>query len=260
MKTKNVLITGASSGIGYEFAKLFARKGFNLILVARSTEILNNLKVDLEKEYGIKVKIIIKDLARMEASEEIYKELKEANVQVEILINNAGLGTSGLFYENNWECEKNITCVNILALTHMTKLFVQDMAERGSGKILNVSSIAAFQPGPLMAVYYASKAYVQSFSEAISKELHGTGVSVTALCPGPTVSEFQKTAGIHDSRLMKLLRFSSSEEFAMYGIKSLMIRKTVAIQGIINKFFVFMVRMLPNKLISTIVMKLHRKW
>ncbi|MBE8968493.1 SDR family oxidoreductase, partial [Nostocales cyanobacterium LEGE 12452] len=178
-RKQTALITGASGGIGYEFVKLFAQDGYNLVLVARSVDKLNKIADEFKKKFGIDVKVISKDLSNPSAPEEIFRELEQASINVDVLVNNAGFATYGLFNEIDLNAEMQLLQVNVLCLTHLTKLFLKGMVQRGSGKILNLASTAAFQPGPLMAVYYASKAYVLSFSEAIANELEGTGVSVT---------------------------------------------------------------------------------
>lgn len=198
---KTVLITGASGGIGLELAKVFAWEHAPLILVARNLEVLNKLAVELRNEFSIEVHVIAKDLAHPHAAKEIAEYLHTHNLKVDVLVNNAGLGQYGLFAETDAKEEADMMQVNMIALTQLTKLILPGMIERKSGKILNVASTAAFQAGPLMAVYYASKAYVLSFSEALANELEGSGVTVTVLCPGPTESGFQKRARMEGVKL-----------------------------------------------------------
>ena len=190
-KAKTVLITGASSGIGYELTKLFARDRYNLVLVARSESKLQQIASELTQQFGVTVKFITKDLALSTSPIEIWQELQTEGIAIDILVNNAGFATYGLFTETELQAELNMMQLNMATLTHLTKLFLQEMFPRKTGKILNIASTAAFQPGPLMAVYYATKAYVLSFSEALANELQGTGITVTVLCPGPTASGFQ---------------------------------------------------------------------
>lgn len=190
------LITGASSGIGYELARLFARKGHGLVLVARNQETLRELAEKLEREHGIRAIVVSKDLSLPSTPEEIFRELAEKSISVDILVNNAGFGTRGMFSNADTDSQLKMIQVNTTALTHLTRLFLERMSRPRKGRILNVASTAAFQPGPLMAVYYATKAYVLSFSEALASELHGSGVTVTALCPGPTRTEFERRAGM----------------------------------------------------------------
>jgi short-subunit dehydrogenase len=185
------LITGASSGIGAELAKLCAARGYDVILVARRAGVLADLARDLAKLHSVDARVLAADLAREEAPEEIVRALDGANIDV--LINNAGFGVHGPFVRTNWDDERRLLQVNLLAPVRLTKLFLPRMVERGSGRILNVVSTAAFVPGPLMAMYYASKSFLMSFSLAIANEVQGTGVTVTALCPGPTATELARS-------------------------------------------------------------------
>ncbi len=200
---KNVaLITGASSGIGREFAIIHAQKGGDLVLVARRGDKLEEIKRELEREYGVEVKVLVQDLSRSEGCQWVYDELKREGIEVEYLINNAGFGEIGYFHEGEWANQSDMIQLNIVALTHLTHLFLPDFVKRGGGYILNVSSIASLLPGPLLAVYYASKAYVTSFSQALAGELEGTNVRVTALLPGPTASEFGAVSGADKTQLL----------------------------------------------------------
>jgi len=256
---KTALITGASSGIGFELAKIHASKGDNLILVARSLAKLDELKMELEKKHGISVVNIEKDLSRIGSVAELYAEIKRQNIEVDYLINNAGFGDFGLFHELNWQKQEQMINLNITALTQLTRLFLQEMVERKNGRIMNVASTAAFQPGPLMAVYYATKAYVLSFSEAVDNEVRDFGVTVTALCPGPTESGFQAVASIEDSKLVKGKKLPSSKEVAEYGYKAMMKGKTVAIHGFINALLANSVRFTPRSIMVKAVRKIQEK-
>ena len=247
MKSRNVLITGASGGIGYELARIFATRGYNLIIVARSADKLHALASEL-LHTGADVKVITTDLSLPNAAQTLHNQLKQQGLHVDILINNAGFGLYGDFSETPWERELQMLNLNIVALTELTKLYVNDMKKQQFGKILNVASVAAFMPGPYMAVYFASKAYVLSFSEALAAELKGTGVTVTALCPGPTRTGFETTANASDSGLFEKMPQASALEVAEYAYKSLMKGKQVAVYGILNKLNVLMVRLLPKKL------------
>jgi len=189
---KTALITGAASGIGYQLACLFAADDYNLVLVDKDELKLTEVAEKFELKFGNFVKAIVKDLSISSSPDEIFMELQQANIQVDVLVNNAGFGTYGLFHETSLTAELEMLQVNLVCLTHLTKLFIKNMVKQGEGKILNVASAAAFQPGPLMAVYFATKAYILSFSEAIANELEGTGVTVTVLCPGSTESAFLK--------------------------------------------------------------------
>lgn len=242
------LITGASSGIGLELARILAADHHDVVLVARNLDKLNELKQELESKHGIKAIVIPADLSIPRISDEIYYDLANKGVQVDILINNAGFGDYGAFANAEWKKQANMLQVNIVALTHLTKLFLRGMVDRGNGRIMNVASTAAFQPGPLMAVYYATKAYVLHFSEAIANELQGTGVTVTTLCPGPTRTEFQSTATMGNTRLLRIFNIPSAESVARFGYRAMMKGKTVAIYGLFNYLLSINVRFLPRSL------------
>ncbi|MEO8286882.1 MAG: SDR family oxidoreductase [Chloroflexota bacterium] len=250
---KTALVTGASSGIGYELTKLFARDGYNLVLVARNEERLNQLKTEFEKRRGVSVKVLPKDLSDPNAPEEIYDELKRDGIQVDVLVNNAGYAMLDPFLKTDKQDELNMLQVNVVALTHMTKLFLPGMAERGSGRVLNIASTAAFMPGPLMAVYYATKAYVLSFTEAVAEEMRGTGVTLTALCPGPTRSGFQKRANMETSRLIVGRSIMDAPTVANAGYKALMRGKSLEIPGIRNKLIVLAAKLSPRSAIPGVV-------
>ncbi len=202
---KNVaLITGASSGIGLELAKIHASKGGDLVLVARREDEMNKLKSELEAKYSIQVKVFKSDLSQPGAAKVLAERLSEANIQIDVLMNNAGFGGHGLFHERNIEQDMEMIRLNAMALTELTHFIIPQMIQRGKGRILNTASSAAFMPGPLQAVYFATKAYVVSFSQAIHHELKPFGISVTALCPGPVKTGFEKTAGLEGVDLFKM--------------------------------------------------------
>lgn len=249
---KTALITGASMGIGYELAKQFAQNGNNVVLVARSADKLNAIAADFAKQYGIRAEVIAIDLSQPNVAQTVYDEVKRRGLEVEYLVNNAGFGEFGMFIETDWEKERQMIDLNITTLTHFCKLFVRDMVARRSGKILNVASTAAFQPGPTMAIYYATKAYVLHFSEAINNELEGTGVTVTALCPGATESNFQAAANLTESKLVKGKKLPTSAEVAAYGYKATMRGQTVAIHGTMNYLMANSVRFTPRVLVVKI--------
>ena len=255
MKTakKTALITGPSAGIGLELAWIFAEHGYDLVLVARSADKLRRLAEDLKSRHGISAHVIVKDLSNPTAPLQIFQEIQNQKIPVEILVNNAGFGTYGPFAETSLEKELELIRLNISALTQLTKLFLPAMLERKSGKIMNVASTAAFQPGPLMAVYYASKSYVLSFSEALAAELSGTGVSVTVLCPGPTESDFQKTAGIDGKILLFRLTMMKARKVAKIGYDGLMKKKRIVIPGFTNRLLPFGVRIAPRCLVTSLV-------
>ena len=248
-----VLITGASGGIGFELARRFARGGCKLILISRSKEKLEQNAAEIRRESGAEVSILAKDLSKPGAPAEIFWELSERMMPVDILVNNAGAGVYGFFKDTDLSRETDIIELNVTALTQMCKLFLPSMMKRRNGKILNVASTAAFQAGPLMAVYFATKAYVLSFTEAIANELKGTGVSASVLCPGPTASDFQTAAGIdRDIKLFKLTMMGAAE-VADAGYRGLMKGKTIIIPGVINKTIPFWGRLLPRKLLAAFV-------
>ena len=256
---KTVLITGATKGIGYELTKLFVQDSYNLVLIARDKDKLESIKDVFSKKYpSIDILIIAKDLSKPNAAFEIFYEIEKKQIIIDVLVNNAGIGDFGKFYNEDLSKIAAIMQINMIALTELTRLFLDKMVMRQKGKILNVSSMAAFQPGPYMAVYYASKAYVQSFSEAIASELEGSGISITTLCPGPTKSGFQHEVGSEDSRLAKLNLLLSSEYVAKYGYKALHANKEVAIPGFINSSLRNTAKIIPRKTAIQVVKKLQR--
>ena len=243
---KTALITGACSGIGYEFTCIFASYNYNLVLVDINEPKLIEISEKFTQKYGISVTSITKDLSLSTSPEAIYQELQQASIHIDVLVNNAGFGICGLFNETNLKSELEMIQVNAVCLTQLTKLFLKHMVEKGEGKILNVSSTAAFQPGPLMAVYFATKAYILSLSEAIANELEGTGVTVTVLCPGPTQSAFHERTGTHNSQRMKDMKMMDAKTVALTGFRGLMKGKTVVIPGAKNRILAEAVRFLPR--------------
>jgi uncharacterized protein len=241
------LITGASNGIGYELAGIHAENGDNLVLVARNKCKLDVLKGTLQKRYGIKVYTIEKDLSVPGAAGEVYNELQSKKITVDCLINNAGFGDIGPFSESDWDKQERMINLNITTLTHLTRLFLPDMISRGSGKILNVASTASFQPGPTMSVYFATKAFVLSFSEAVNNEVRDMGVTVTALCPGSTESGFH-AAALGEGMHVRERKLPTAREVAVYGYKSMMRGKAVAIPGLMNSIMATTVRFIPRSL------------
>ncbi len=257
-KNKTALITGASGGIGLELARVFGREGYNLILVARSEQALHTLAAELKGKYSIQVQVMAHDLAAAGAPEVIFKALAADGIHIDVLVNNAGFATYGRFVEIDWSAELQEMQLNMIALTHFTKLFLKPMIGRGEGKILNVASTASFQPGPLMAVYYATKAYVLSFSEAIAAEVGDQGVTVTTLCPGPTESGFQKRADIGETKLVQrgLMR---ATDVAEAGYRALMQGKTIEIPGMTNKIGALLPRFVPRNAVTRIVMNMQER-
>jgi len=253
------LITGASSGIGWELVKLFAEDRQDLVLVARNRKKLDQIGRDLTGAFGIRVRVIAKDLANPKAPSEIAQELSSAGVSLDALVNNAGFGVYGAFSKTDGAKELEMLQVNVVGVTQLTKLFLPAMLERRSGKILNVASTAAFQPGPLMAVYYASKAYVLSFSEALSNELSGSGVTVTALCPGPTDTEFQKEAGLEGTRLFSNPFVRDARSVARAGYQGMISGKGIVIPGLSNQILAQAVRFAPRQLVTAISRSLQEQ-
>ena len=247
-KRQTALVTGGSGGIGLELARVLARNGFDLVLVARSRDTLEAAAGQLEGTFDVKAHVFASDLRIPEAPQTIFDFLLNEDIQIDALINNAGFGLGGEFAETELRRELDMIQVNIAALTHLTKLFVPGMIKRHSGRVLNVASTAAFQPGPLMAVYYATKAYVLSFSEALAEELRNTGVTVTALCPGPTQTEFADVAHLTSSRLFTTFGVADAADVAHYGFDAMMHGKRLAIPGIRNKIVAQANRFAPRAL------------
>ena len=250
---KTALITGASTGIGYDLAHCFAREGFDLVVVARNQEKLARLAGELNQKYGISVTVLAKDLSFPVAPAEIFIDLREKEISVDVLVNNAGFGSHGAFAETDLATEMEMMQVNMVSLVELTKLFMREMLKRGEGKILNVASTAAFAPGgPLMSIYYATKAFVLSFSEALSEELRGTGVTVTCLCPGATKTEFQERAGI---QRIWLLRggMLDSKAVAEAGVRGLMKGKRLVVPSLRSKLQVLLIKFSPRRLVTLVV-------
>jgi hypothetical protein len=254
------LITGASSGIGLELAKLFARDGYDLVLVARRRERLEALGDDLARQHGIRFRAIRADLADPATPAEIERQLAAASVAVDVLVNNAGFGELGPFAKTDLETERRMVQVNVTALTALTKLFLPGMLARRRGRILNVASTAGFAPGPLMSVYYATKAYVISLSEALAEELRGSGVSVTVLCPGPTLTEFQAVAHIESTRLFRMPGIVMNvEAVAKAGYVGLMRGRRMVVPGLLNRALPLLIRFSPRGLVVRVARLFQEK-
>jgi len=253
---RTALITGASSGIGLELAHLFARDGYRLVLVARSRGALRELGDDLQSRYHVQVRISPKDLAHPASPSELYAELQEAGILLDVLVNNAGFGLGGAFLETDWNTEAEMMQVNMVALTHLTKLFLPQIRAR-EGKLLNVASTAAFLPGPFMDVYYASKAYVLSFSEALAEELEGSGMTVTCLCPGPVRTNFQKRAHVGETRLVHSPLLVDVREVARIGYEGMKQGKRVVIPGWKNRLGVELLRLSPRTIVTKVVRRIQ---
>ena len=254
MAKGSALITGASSGIGAELAKLCAGDGYPVILVARRTDRLEELAARISQDYHVPARVLAADLADPAACEALFEQTRADGV--EILINNAGFGLRGPYVETNWEEEARMLQVNVVALAHLTKLFAGEMRRRGSGRILNVASIAGFVPGPFMAVYYASKAFVVSFSLAVANELAGTGLTVTVLCPGATRTEFDKGAGISGSRLFEGPVMTAAE-VARQGYAAMLAGKPEVIAGARNRWMMRMARLAPRTMQAAMTRRLN---
>ncbi|HZI13061.1 MAG TPA: SDR family oxidoreductase [Myxococcus sp.] len=256
---QTALITGASSGIGLDFAWLFAEAGHDLVLVARGEEKLQALAKEVEAKHGVRAVALPADLADPAAPARLVEALKARGLQVDVLVNNAGFGGYGAFVQADAEEQQRMIQVNVLALTVLTRLLLPDMVARKTGRVLNVASTAAFQPGPLMAVYYATKAYVLSFSEALGNELEGTGVTVTCLCPGPTKTGFQGRAKMEESKLVKGKEMMDSRTVARAGLEALVRGQAVVIPGFMNKMLAASVRFLPRAAATRIVRNIQER-
>lgn len=253
------LITGASGGIGLELARIHAAHKQDLVLVARNKEKLEELKAELKQEYSIAVYIIQKDLSKVNAAQEVYEETQKHGIQIKYLINNAGIGDFGDFVESDWQKQADMIQLNITALTQLCHLYLKDMIKERGGRIMNVASTAAFQPGPLMSVYYASKSYVLHFSEALNEEVRKKGVKVITLCPGATESDFSKVANMEESGLFKGKKNPSSKEVAIYGYNAMMKGKIVAIHGVKNKVLALSNRFTPRSIVVKVVKAIQQK-
>ncbi len=249
------LITGATSGIGLELARVCAARGHDLILVSRDAGRLQAVAEELRGRFGREVAVFPRDLADAEGPAALMKAVEAAGLEVDILVNNAGFGTYGPYAETEIEDELKMMQLNVVTVAHLTRLVLPEMIRRGRGRILNVASTAAFQPGPLMAIYYAGKAFVLHFSEALAEELRGSGVTVTALCPGVTPTGFQARAKMEDSRLLSGYS-TSAERVAREGYAGLMAGRRVVIPGFLNRLLAFSVRLMPRAVITRIVRRL----
>ncbi len=257
---QTALITGASGGIGLELARIFAANGYDLVLVARSGGKLEELAGELRTRHGIEVRVIASDLARPESPEELARELETAGVTVDVLVNNAGFATFGPFIAADLHAELEELQLNVVTLTHLTKKLLPGMVARRRGGVLNVASTAAFQPGPFMAIYYATKAYVLSFSEAVAAELEGTGVTISVLCPGPTATGFTARAGLEGTSIVAgPLKVMTAAEVARVGYEGFREGKTIVIPGALNKIVAQGVRFMPRSWTTQVVKRMQEK-
>ncbi len=255
---KTALITGASGGLGLSFVNIFAADGYDLVLVARNAERLDEIKKEIEAKYGVAVLTVPKDLCSDTGASEVFEATKSANITVDVLVNNAGFGDFGEFYKSDLAKQVRMVDLNCIALMELCHLYLPEMVKHGEGKILNVDSIAAFQPGPLMSTYYATKAFVLSFSQALTRELKGTGVSVTALCPGPIRTNFDTAAELGESGLFKNLKVWDPDTVAQFGYKNMKKGKPVCVCGFVNKIIVFSNRLAPRALVRNAVYNLQK--
>jgi short-subunit dehydrogenase len=250
------VITGASTGIGREFASICAERGYDLVLVARSAQALEDLASGIREKSGRNVRVIALDLSAVDAPPNLWAALSDVAPDIEILINNAGFGLTGFFSELDAQKQMEMIHLNIGALSHLTRLFLPSMIARRRGYILNVASTAAFQPGPLMAVYFASKAYVVSFSEALHNEVRDHGVIVTTLCPGPTRTEFQSRAGMDSSKLFSGPNVMDAGTVAEIGLRAMLDGRSLVVAGRLNALMVFLTRFAPRQLAASMARKL----
>lgn len=242
------LITGTTSGIGKRFAEKFAKNKYNLVIVDKYEKSLKEQKRYLENKYKIKVKYITKDLSLEDSCKEIYDEVKESNIDIDILINNAGFATFGNFIDIEWNKQKDLAMVNMIAVMQLSYLFGKDMAKRKKGKIVNISSISSFTSGPFMATYYASKAFVRSLSESLHEELKKHNVSVITICPGPTKTNFEQRAKMYKSYMFRKLKVDTSLDVVNKSYNAIMNNKAVYVVGFINKLMAFSTRFISLKI------------
>lgn len=250
------VVTGASNGIGLELSKILAREGYDLVLAARSTDKLEKLRDEILAEHKVDITVVTADLT---LEEDRLRLMESVPGDIEILVNNAGFGDYGLYAECDWKKQERMVNLNVMALSHLTRLALPGMIERKSGKILNVGSVASFQPGPLMSVYYATKAYVLSMTEALSVELKGTGVTVTALCPGPVNTGFTEAANVVGVSLFKKSSGADAKDVAEIGYRAMMKGKVIAINRFVLKFLVVAEKILPRSMVRKIVYNIQSK-
>lgn len=252
------LVTGASSGIGLEIARRLAAQGDDLVLVARSAAKLETLAAELRAAHRVAVTVLAIDLSRPDGADRVAEAVRGAGLTIDTLVNNAGFGLFGKHVDTDLAAEQQMVDLNITTLTRLTKHFLPGMVKRGRGRVMNVASTAAFQPGPYMAVYYATKAYVLSYSEALAEELRDTGVTVTALCPGPTASGFQDAADMHDSALVKGKKLPTSAQVAGYAVDAMNRGRRVAVHGTMNCLMAQSVRFTPRAVVTRLVAAMSR--
>jgi uncharacterized protein len=259
MANPTALITGASGGIGELLASKLAQDGHDVVLVARSGAKLEALSQKLEAQHGVSTMVISADLAEPGAAERIFAEVTAKDLCVDILVNNAGFGTTGSFLDLELGAELGMVQVNVMSLLALTHWFGRGMRARGKGRILNIASTAAFQPGPYMATYYATKAFVMAFSLALAHELRGSGVSVTCHCPGPTDTEFAERAGILKNRLFQTAKVATAESVADHAYRAMMAGRSLSVHGTLNRLGAVGARLLPRSVLAPVVASLNRR-
>ncbi len=246
--TKTALITGATGGLGEQFAALFAKDGIDLVLTGRNVEKLAAIAERVTEAYDVKVEQVVMDLGPVGSAEALYEDMQQRGIQVDYLVNNAGFGHFGALVEMDWQREREQIGVNLIAPVRLTQLFGADMVKRGFGRILNVASIAAWTPGPYMNGYFATKAYVYSFSQAVQQELKGTGVTVTVLCPGPTKTGFEKNAQMKNSNMFKALKVLKADDVSGAAYRAMMKGKAICVPNWFYKAYKFLLRFTPESL------------
>jgi uncharacterized protein len=260
VSNKTALVTGATSGIGLELSKILATNDYKLVLVARDEQRLSSLVADLLKNRDLSPEVFATDLSVPSNAEKLYDQLRQHGIEIDLLVNNAGFGLTGAFTETELRRELEMIQLNIVSLVVLTKFVVREMLQRKKGRILNVASTAAFQPRPFMAIYYASKAFVLSFSEALAEELKDTGVTITALCPGPTATDFSRRAGVQKSKLFAsgVFPVMNARTVAEIGYRGLIQGRRVVIPGLMNQIGVQVVRLSPRRMVTQLTRFLNR--
>ena len=254
---KTAVITGASGGIGAELANIFASNGYETVLVARSRAKMDKLAAEIAEKYKTKAHVLPLDLTEEGAARKLFDGVAQLGLKTDVLVNNAGFADFGGFLDCSFERADSMLVVNVRVVMELSHLFGSEMRANGGGRIMNIASIAAFQPGPYMAVYYATKAFVLSFSQALYKELEGSGVTVTAVCPGPTVTGFEKAANMEHSILFKNVKPNTAQFTASHAYAATMKGKAVCIPGFRNKFLVFSTRFGSQRALRNVACKVN---
>ena len=252
-------ITGSAKGSGKELALILAQNNINLVLVARSSEILSEFKIQLETNYSISVLVVVKDLCSPSSAQELFSEIKANQIEIDYLVNNAGFGDYGTFADTAWERYEKMISLNVTTLTHLSHLFITHWKGWKPGRILNIASTAAFQPGPMMAVYFATKAFVLNLSEALGQELKNDNITITTLCPGPTHTSFGAESKMNASDVMKNVKIATAKDVAVLGYKSMMKGKSTVIHGSINKLAPFAIRFMPRRWVTKLSERVMRQ-